>query len=49
LLRLSLPRYLALCGEKVDGVKELVKIAILREIFLAGSLMKSEISTLLAR
>ena len=61
LLRLSVPRYLtetlnttppAQGGPKADSrgsLKSLVRFAIMREIFLAGSLLKSELAQLLAR
>lgn len=45
LLRLSLPRYLSTnVNSNGASLRDSVKFAILREIFLAGSLLKSEIS-----
>lgn len=52
LLRLSMPRYLGSMtknASETPSMKTLVKFAIMREIFLAGSLLKSEIGQLLAR
>ena len=54
LLRVSFPRYLLwaknnVSGGAASGVKPLVKMAILKEVFLAGSLLKSEIAQILAR
>ena len=49
---MSFPRYLLMAKSAAAGnssVKQLVRMAILKEVFLAGSLMKSEVAETLAR
>ena len=50
LLRLSFPRYLTLLAAQNNqkqansgGIKDIVRLAVVREVFLAGSLLKSEL------
>ena len=43
ILRLSMPRYLSMIGKKTSDSQAIIKMHIIKEIFLAGSLLKSEI------
>lgn len=48
-MRMSFPRYLQMTAFKGGAVRGFAKLAILREVFLAGSLLKSELPQILAR
>jgi len=45
LMRLSFPRFVALTAKGESGsCRELVRVAIMREVFMAGSLLKTELA-----
>lgn len=49
-MRISFPRFVALASKAGNGsTRELVRLAILREVFLDGSLLKSELAQVMTR
>ena len=49
LLRLSMPRYLSSVGKEATDAESMLKFVILKELFLAGSLSKNELTQTLKR